>query len=118
MPARWGCCAGAGSGRSGPSGRTPRRAARRSPRSCCAWTPIVRVRRVVELLMAADTVIGNRYAANFDVLHLDAGRGLAVVADGMGGGRGSEVAGRTAVDVVAATAGPGPDALRSAVQAA
>jgi serine/threonine protein phosphatase PrpC len=49
---------------------------------------------VVELLMAADTVIGNRYAANFDVLHLDAGRGLAVIADGMGGGRGSEVAGR------------------------
>jgi PPM family protein phosphatase len=68
--------------------------------------------------MAADTVIGNRYAANFDVLHLDAGRGLAVIADGMGGGRGSEVAGRTAVDVVAATAGAGPDEMRSAVAAA
>ena len=47
--------------------------------------------------MGADTVIGNRYAANFDVLHVDAERGLAVVADGMGGGRGSAVAGRAVV---------------------
>jgi hypothetical protein len=28
--------------------------------------------------MAADTVTGNRYIANFDVLHVDAGRGLVL----------------------------------------
>jgi serine/threonine protein phosphatase PrpC len=52
----------------------------------------------VRLVMAADSVVGNRYAANFDVLHLDPARSLVVVADGMGDSRGSAVAGRTAVD--------------------
>ncbi len=69
--------------------------------------------------MAADTVVGNRYAVNFDVVRTDPGRRLAVVADGMGGGRGSAVAGRTAADVVAAAlAAPGqrgPAGLRAAV---
>lgn len=60
-------------------------------------------------------MIGNRYPANFDVLHLDAERPLVVVADGMGGGRGSAVAGRTAVDVFVAEAAPSPRALRAAV---
>jgi serine/threonine protein phosphatase PrpC len=69
------------------------------------------------LVMAGDSVIGNRYPANFDVLHLDDGRPLVVVADGMGGGRGSAVAGRTAVDtfVAAVPASPSPAALRAAI---
>jgi PPM family protein phosphatase len=69
------------------------------------------------LVMAGDSVIGNRYPANFDVLHLDTGRPLVVVADGMGGGQGSAVAGRTAVDtfVTAVPASPSPAALRAAV---
>jgi serine/threonine protein phosphatase PrpC len=40
---------------------------------------------------------------------------MAVVADGMGGGRGSEVAGRTAVDVFVASASPSPIGLRAAI---
>jgi PPM family protein phosphatase len=71
----------------------------------------------VRLVMAADSVIGNRYRANFDVLHLDTTRPLVVVADGMGGGRGSAVAGRTAVDTFVAEipASPSPAASRGAV---
>ena len=65
--------------------------------------------------MAADSVIGNRYAANFDVVHVDTGRQMAVVADGMGDGRGSEVAGRTAVDVFVASASTSPVGLRAAI---
>ncbi|MEV0607467.1 PP2C family serine/threonine-protein phosphatase [Polymorphospora rubra] len=60
-------------------------------------------------------MVGNRYPANFDVLHLDDARPLVVVADGMGAGEGSRVAGRTAVDVFVETAGPDPRALRAAV---
>jgi len=60
-------------------------------------------------------VVGNRYPANFDVLHLDQTQPMVVVADGMGGTEGSRVAGRTAVDVFAAHARPGPAALRAAV---
>jgi serine/threonine protein phosphatase PrpC len=66
---------------------------------------------------AAGTVVGDRYHANFDVLHLDPERPLAVLADGMGDSEGSALAGRTAVTVFAqeaATAG-GPAALRAAV---
>jgi PPM family protein phosphatase len=74
----------------------------------------------LRLVMAGGTEIGNRYDANYDVLHLDPNRPLVVVADGMGEGRGSAIAGRTAVDVfvdetVAAPAPLGPRALRSAV---
>ena len=54
----------------------------------------------------ARTDIGPRYPANFDVLHVEAPTGSAaalcvVVADGMGAGEGSAVAGRTAVDTFA-----------------
>jgi serine/threonine protein phosphatase PrpC len=71
----------------------------------------------MQLDMAADTVVGNRYDANFDVVLVDPARRLAVVVDGMGGGRGSAVAGRTAVDVFAASAPApaGPAGLRAAV---
>jgi serine/threonine protein phosphatase PrpC len=66
---------------------------------------------------AAGSVVGNRYSANYDVLHLDAGRPLAIVADGMGDGPGSVAAGRTAVGVLArrAAAARGAGALRAAV---
>lgn len=69
------------------------------------------------LTCAAGTVVGNRYHANFDVLHLDPGRPLAVVADGMGDSEGSAVAGRTTVAVFAreAATASGPAALRAAV---
>lgn len=59
-----------------------------------AWT--VAGRRVTA---AAGSVVGNRYRENYDVVHLDAARPVAVVADGMGDGPGSAAAGRTAVDV-------------------
>ncbi|SCG72072.1 PP2C family protein-serine/threonine phosphatase [Micromonospora coxensis] len=48
------------------------------------------------LELAGGTVVGNRYRANFDVLHLDAELPLVVVADGMGDGEGSRTAGTTA----------------------
>jgi PPM family protein phosphatase len=51
------------------------------------------------LTAASGSVVGNRYSDNYDVVHLDPGRFLAVVADGMGEGPGSAAAGRTAVDV-------------------
>ncbi|WP_433789889.1 PP2C family protein-serine/threonine phosphatase [Actinoplanes sp. CA-252034] len=69
------------------------------------------------LTAAAGTIVGNRYPANFDVLHLDAARTLAVVADGMGDGPGSTAAGRTAVEtfVSGSANGSGPAALRAVV---
>jgi serine/threonine protein phosphatase PrpC len=72
------------------------------------------------LSAAGGTDVGRRYPANFDVMHVDGDRPILVVADGMGAGRGSAVAGRTAVDgfVAAVRAGgdrPGPTALRAAV---
>lgn len=51
------------------------------------------------LRAAAGSVTGERYPANFDVVHLDEEPLLAVLADGMGDGEGSRVAGRTAVEV-------------------
>lgn len=74
----------------------------------------------LRLVAAAGTQVGNRYPANFDVLHLDQELPLVVVADGMGGGRGSAVAGRTTVDVVvravtAASLPIGPAGLRAVV---
>ena len=67
--------------------------------------------------IAADSVVGNRYAANFDVVHADAARALAVVADGMGDGAGSAAAGRTAVGtfVAGVPARPDPASLRELV---
>jgi PPM family protein phosphatase len=69
------------------------------------------------LTAAAGSVIGERYGDNYDVLRLDPARPLAVVADGMGDGRGSAIAGRTAVDTFLreAAAPPSPAALRAAV---
>ena len=72
------------------------------------------------LTAAAGSVTGNRYQDNYDVLHLDPGRVLAVVADGMGEGPGSAAAGRTAVDVFVRDVPVGcvPAALRVAVDQA
>jgi PPM family protein phosphatase len=74
----------------------------------------------VRVSAAAGTSVGLRYRANFDVLHLDSTVPLVVVADGMGDGRGSAVAGRMAVDrfVVGVRAAAGrvdPAGLRALV---
>ncbi|GIF04154.1 protein phosphatase [Actinoplanes siamensis] len=64
----------------------------------------------------AGSVTGNRYDRNYDRLHLDAARPLAIVADGMGAGEGSAAAGRIAVQTFARESGdPAPAALRAAV---
>ncbi len=80
--------------------------------STAEWTVAGR-----RLTAAAGSVVGIRYRENYDVLHLDGARPLAVVADGMGDGPGSLAAGRTAVDVFVreTAAGAGPDGLRAAV---
>jgi serine/threonine protein phosphatase PrpC len=72
---------------------------------------------MTELDFGAGSVVGNRYAANFDVVHTDPARRLAVVADGMGDGAGSAAAGRIAVDTFVALtpADAGPELLRAAV---
>ncbi|WP_157437515.1 PP2C family protein-serine/threonine phosphatase [Actinoplanes subtropicus] len=69
------------------------------------------------LTAAAGSVVGNTYGDNYDVVHLDPARALAVVADGMGEGPGSAAAGRTAVDVFVRDVPKGgvPAALRVAV---
>lgn len=69
------------------------------------------------LTAAAGSVVGVRYRENYDVLHLDPGRPLAVVADGMGDGPGSRAAGRAAVDVFVrqSVLNPYPEGLRTAV---
>jgi serine/threonine protein phosphatase PrpC len=77
-----------------------------------AWTVAGR-----RLTAAAGSVTGERYRDNYDVVELDPGRPLAVLADGMGDGPGSAAAGRTAVDAfrreAPATCSPG--SLRAAV---
>ncbi|GAA0520281.1 protein phosphatase [Paractinoplanes deccanensis] len=77
-----------------------------------AWTVTGR-----RLTAAAGSVMGNRYTDNYDVLHLEPGHPVAVVADGMGDGPGSTVAGHTAVEVFLreASVSPAPAALRAAV---
>jgi serine/threonine protein phosphatase PrpC len=71
------------------------------------------------LTAAAGSVAGEHYDDNYDVVHLDPGRALVVVADGMGSGPGSAAAGRTAVDVFAGSElAPAPAALRQAIAAA
>jgi serine/threonine protein phosphatase PrpC len=71
------------------------------------------------LTVAADSQVGLRYPANFDVLSIDPHRPIVVVADGMGDGEGSAVAGRTAVatfaEVVTAADRVTPALLRTAV---
>jgi serine/threonine protein phosphatase PrpC len=72
------------------------------------------------LSTAGATCVGNRYPANFDVLHVDPDLPFVAVADGMGGGRGSAVAGATAmatlVEAVRASGQQaGPAQLRAAV---
>lgn len=70
----------------------------------------------VTVRAAAGSVTGSRYDRNYDVLHLDPSRPLAIVADGMGAGEGSAAAGRIAVDTFAREfAGPAPAALRAVV---
>jgi serine/threonine protein phosphatase PrpC len=69
---------------------------------------------------AGGSVVGRRYADNFDVVHLREEPLLAVVADGMGDGEGSRAAGRTGVAVFVeqlSAAGDAVDAatLRAAV---
>jgi serine/threonine protein phosphatase PrpC len=65
---------------------------------------------------AAGSVTGNRYDRNYDVLHLDAERPLAIVADGMGAGEGSAAAGRITVETFAKECDdPAPAALRAVV---
>ncbi|MEU4426494.1 protein phosphatase 2C domain-containing protein [Actinoplanes sp. NPDC024001] len=80
--------------------------------SAAEWT--VAGRRVSA---AAGSVVGSRYRENYDVLHLDPDRPLAVVADGMGDGPGSRAAGRTAVGtfVRGSALTPYPGGLRSAI---
>jgi PPM family protein phosphatase len=53
-----------------------------------------------EFRAAVGSQIGRRYRANFDVVHLGADPLLAIVADGMGDGQGSTLAGRTTVDTI------------------
>ncbi|NUT37690.1 MAG: serine/threonine-protein phosphatase [Hamadaea sp.] len=72
------------------------------------------------MTVAGDTQVGNRYPANFDVLAVEqaADRTILAVADGMGAGRGSAFAGRTAVDTfleVTRAGRPSPELLRAAV---
>lgn len=71
------------------------------------------------LRAAAGSVVGQKYPANYDVVHLAEEPLLAVVADGMGDGEGSRTAGRTAVDVfveqITACAEVDAAALRAAV---
>jgi serine/threonine protein phosphatase PrpC len=63
--------------------------------------------------MTAGSVIGSRYDRNYDKMRT--GPRLAVIADGMGDGDGSDVAGTTAVDVFGGLARPDAAALRAAV---
>ncbi|MFY1669830.1 PP2C family protein-serine/threonine phosphatase [Plantactinospora sp. WMMB334] len=69
---------------------------------------------------AGGSRVGKRYSANFDVLHLDPVLPFVAVADGMGEGRGSSIAGGTAMETMVAgvrAAAPdiGPEQLRAAM---
>ncbi|MBY8850164.1 protein phosphatase 2C domain-containing protein [Saccharothrix sp. MB29] len=67
------------------------------------------------LSAAAGSEVGNRYRANFDAFSLSSDPLLAVVADGMGDGPGSAMAGRTAVDLVVERARGRKEGLSEAV---
>ncbi|MBY8871284.1 serine/threonine-protein phosphatase [Micromonospora sp. PLK6-60] len=68
--------------------------------------PVPQVRRHlagrVELEIAGGSVVGDRYPANFDVLHVDEELPFVTVVDGMGSGEGSRLAGATATATVVA----------------
>ncbi|GIG91575.1 PP2C family protein-serine/threonine phosphatase [Plantactinospora endophytica] len=62
------------------------------------------------LSVAGGSRVGQRYSANFDVLHVDPVLPFLAVADGMGDGRGSTVAGATTMEtMVAAVRAAAPD---------
>ncbi|MDW5330068.1 serine/threonine-protein phosphatase [Plantactinospora sp. KLBMP9567] len=72
------------------------------------------------LSVAGGSRVGQRYSANFDVLHVDPVLPFLAVADGMGDGRGSTIAGGTTMETMVAgvrTAAPdiGPRQLRAAM---
>ncbi|MDG4786221.1 protein phosphatase 2C domain-containing protein [Micromonospora sp. WMMD1102] len=72
------------------------------------------------LSVAGGSRVGQRYSANFDVLHVDPVLPFLAVADGMGDGRGSTAAGGTTMETMVAgvrAAAPqiGPDQLRAAM---
>ncbi|MFI5841222.1 PP2C family protein-serine/threonine phosphatase [Catenuloplanes sp. NPDC051500] len=69
----------------------------------------------LRLTAAGGTCVGNRYPANYDVLHV--GDELLAVADGMGASEGSATAGRTAMATFTAHPKGTPEALREAVAA-
>jgi PPM family protein phosphatase len=71
----------------------------------------------LHLTTAGGTCVGNRYPANYDVLHL--GDELLAVADGMGASDGSAAAGRTAMSTftTAVHRDSTPETLRAAVAA-
>ncbi|GAB7045173.1 PP2C family protein-serine/threonine phosphatase [Catenuloplanes indicus] len=64
----------------------------------------------LRLRVAGGTCVGNRYPANFDVLHI--GDDVVAVADGMGAGEGSATAGRTAMATFTAAVRQPPEAQR------
>ena len=68
----------------------------------------------LSLTAAGGTVVGYRYDANYDVMHVSPDRPLAVVADGMGDGPGSAAAGRTAVSSFVSAAGASASSLLTA----
>ncbi|MGC1212376.1 MAG: PP2C family serine/threonine-protein phosphatase [Micromonospora sp.] len=93
---------------------------RRRPRE----QPTVATRRHVvgrvALEIAAGSVVGDRYRANFDVHHVDEELPFAAVADGMGDGEGSALAGSTTIATLAAAVraagvGAGPRRWRAVV---
>ncbi|WP_328338615.1 PP2C family protein-serine/threonine phosphatase [Micromonospora sp. NBC_00421] len=70
--------------------------------------------------VAGGSVVGDRYPANFDVLHVDPELPFVAVVDGMGEGEGSRIAGSTARDTLhelvhAGWPAVGPHELRTAV---
>ncbi|GAA3731609.1 protein phosphatase 2C domain-containing protein [Plantactinospora mayteni] len=72
------------------------------------------------LSVAGGSRVGQRYSANFDVLHVDPVLPFLAVADGMGDGRGSTIAGGTTMETMVAgvrAAAPdiGPGQLRAAM---
>ncbi|MFJ8582846.1 PP2C family protein-serine/threonine phosphatase [Micromonospora sp. NPDC093277] len=68
--------------------------------------PVAAAHRVgvgrLSLEIAGGSVVGHHYPENFDVLHVDPELPLVAVADGMGDGEGSRVAGDTAMSTFVA----------------
>ncbi|MFI9643097.1 PP2C family protein-serine/threonine phosphatase [Micromonospora sp. NPDC051925] len=86
--------------------------------------PVEAARRLpvgrVEWKVAGGSVVGHRYPANFDVLHVDPELPFVAVVDGMGEGEGSRIAGSTTRDTLhelvhASWPTVGPRELRAAV---